>query len=255
KIFAQEISIALANAYTFEKSKQQQAQLFQSEKMASLGQLVASIAHEIRNPLTGMGLALDNIDELIKSNQKQYAEVVEFSLVLKQNLARLDTFVQNLLSFSRKTPNDNQEFNINDLVSHAVFLIRKQAKKNNIEIITNLDTDISEIKGDPSKIQQVMLNLYLNSIQAMFKGGTLTITTSAHSQNAIEISIADTGCGIPEEYKEKIFEPFFTSKNEGTGLGLHLSKEIIEQLGGKINFKSEINQGTEFIITLPNKSN
>lgn len=277
----------------YRKLQSSQAQLVQSEKMASLGQMVAGVAHEINTPL---GYVRNNI-ELMREFGGQVRELVEVSGALVNALldpqgsdvevakrlaaiedmrsmvdpdllfADMDTLlgdtgfgleqigelVMGLKNFSRLDQAFTDNVSLNDCVNSAL-LIAKNAIKNKVEVIRQLG-DIPAVSCAPSQINQVLLNLFTNAAQAIDGKGKLAIRTWADEERVF-VSVQDTGKGIPAEYLKKIFDPFFTTKpvGEGTGLGLSICWQIIQQHGGRIQVASEPGRGTRFVITLPRQS-
>ncbi|RCK72880.1 MAG: sensor histidine kinase [Ignavibacteriae bacterium] len=245
-------------AMTLEKKVQERtdeiknihAQLFRSEKLASLGKLAAGVAHEINNPLTGILTNASLILEDLEPNDPKREDV---EIIVKETI-RCREIVKRLLDFAKQTQPQKKLININSLIENIILLVRNQASFRNIQIEKYLDTNIPEIMVDPDQIQQVFINIIINAAEAMGKGGKLLIETKRDkSGNNITIVFKDTGPGIPEHLREKIFDPFFTTKESGTGLGLSISHGIIEQHGGTIDLDSKINEGTTFMINIPIK--
>ena len=264
-----------------ENLKQSQYRLIQSEKMASLGQLVAGIAHEINNPvnfisagvdslstnLEEIGQVLDiyhkispaNVEKKLKEieNLKEkveykvtFREIEKLIESIKNGTKRTTEIVRGLRTFSRLDEDIIKTADIHEGLDSTLILLHNKYK-NRIEIIKKYG-DISQIECYPGQLNQVFMNILSNAIDAIENKGTITITT-AKIDGQIQISIKDTGRGIPEEIKERIFEPFFTTKDvgRGTGLGLSLSLGIIEKLKGNIEVRSIVNKGSEFIVVLP----
>ena len=231
-----------------EEMKKINAQLFRSEKLASLGKLAAGVAHEINNPLTGIltnsSLLLEDLDE----NDPRRDDVQ----VMVNETIRCREIVKRLLDFARQTKPQKRLASIGALIENIVLLVRNQASFRNIAIEKDLDADIPEVLVDPDQIQQVFVNIILNAAEAMTKGGSLKIHSSrAPDGRSIIVRIADTGPGISEEVRERIFDPFYTTKEHGTGLGLSISYGIIEQHGGTISVESTIGKGSTFTIQIP----
>ncbi|MEO5675689.1 MAG: ATP-binding protein [Chitinophagales bacterium] len=260
--------------------KAAQIQLVQNEKMASLGQLTAGIAHEINNPVNFVTSSVSplkrNFDELKKlfesydlllgkTDQKNAIDQLKKEFDLQQNLAesgsllsgiaegsrRTAEIVKNLRHFSRMDNEEMMSVNINDGINSTLPLLQNKLSQQNIEVIQSLG-NIPPIEGFPGQLNQVFMNLLSNAIDAIGNNGKIFITTSSENKK-IKISIRDTGKGMTSELKQKIFDPFFTTKEvgKGTGLGLSISYSIIEKHQGKIEVKSEVGKGTEFIIWLP----
>ncbi|MDQ7031701.1 MAG: ATP-binding protein [Desulfonauticus sp.] len=233
------------------KEKNMQKYLSNAEKMASLGVLVAGVAHEINNPL---GIIV-GFSELILENVSSETQIYnDVKLILKHAL-HCKSIVQNLLNFARPVGELTETININQIIKEVINVIKRTLKMHNIIFKCNFTDDIPLIFGNRRQLQQVFLNLIINAMDAMPGGGKLTITTKINSGKWVEIQIQDTGCGIKKKHLEKIFDPFFTTKPEGkgTGLGLSITYSIINNHNGYIYCKSEENKGTIFKIELPFK--
>jgi two-component system NtrC family sensor kinase len=223
-------------------------QIGQNEKLASLGRLAAGVAHEINNPLTGVLTFAHLLREKPNMDDQDKADL---DLIIRET-TRAAEIVRRLLDFSRERPVMMERLDVNEVVLRTVQLIRNQKLFEGIVIVENLHEALPEISGDMNRLQQVILNLTLNSCEAMPKGGKITITTT-HADDEVCLEIADTGCGIKPEVMERIFEPFFTTKpvGQGTGLGLAVTYGIVQQHGGSIEVECEEGEGTKFIIALP----
>jgi two-component system NtrC family sensor kinase len=231
-----------------EEIKKIHAQLFRSEKLASLGKLAAGVAHEINNPLTGI---LTNSSLLLDDLPKSDPRHEDVDVIVKETI-RCREIVKRLLDFARQTKPQKQLVSINEIIENIILLVRNQTSFRNIQMQRNLQQNMPEIMADRDQIQQVFINIIINASEAMSKGGLLSIGTALLStNNSIIITFKDNGPGIPENICEKIFDPFFTTKEQGTGLGLSISYGIIEQHGGDINVESSLGQGTTFTIQLP----
>jgi two-component system NtrC family sensor kinase len=231
-----------------EEMKKINAQLFRSEKLASLGKLAAGVAHEINNPLTGI---LTNSSLLLEDMEKDDPNREDVEVMVKETI-RCREIVKRLLDFARQTRPQKRMASINALVDNIILLVRNQTSFRNILIEKDLAADIPDTLVDPDQIQQVFVNIILNAAEAMTKGGTLTIRSMRSSDGeSIIITLADTGHGISEEVRERIFDPFYTTKEHGTGLGLSISYGIIEQHGGSISVDSVMGKGSTFTISLP----
>ncbi len=229
--------------------KQMQSKLVRSEKLASLGELVAGIAHEINNPLTGILMfasMIENDERVDPSLQSDMQTIV-------RETQRCAGIVGELLDFSRESVPHKKLESINRIMDKTLALVRHQPVFHDIEIRRDYCEDLPQVMVDPNQIEQVFMNMLINASQAMASGGTLTITTLRHpAGNYLATRISDTGCGISEEDTEKIFDPFFTTKgHKGTGLGLSVSYGIIQNHGGQIDLETEIGKGTTFSILLP----
>ncbi len=233
-----------------EELEAMQAKVIQTERLASLGQLAAGIAHEINNPLGGIlvlsSLVLENIDKE-DSNRQNLEEVV------KQTI-RCRDIVKGLLHFSRQTEAKKSLVNINDILNNTLSLIEKQAMFHNIDIDKNFSKNLPLVLVDDSQYQQVFMNIILNAIQSMHEIGTLTLDTFYNEkENMIVVDIGDTGTGISQEIINKIFDPFFTTKEvgKGTGLGLSIAYGIVTRHNGKMTVQSEVGNGTVFTVSTP----
>ncbi|MFA5903656.1 MAG: ATP-binding protein [Desulfobacula sp.] len=232
----------------------------ESGKLASIGELAAGIAHEINNPVAIMVEEAGWIEDLLEDEELKATEnLTEFKRALKQintQGKRCKEITHKLLSFARKTDSTINDVEVNDAIREMVSLTAQMARYNNVIIETRLEESLPFIRISPSELQQVMLNLINNAIDAMEKtGGTITIETrkSKIEHNHIAISIEDTGPGIPKENLDRIFNPFFTTKavGKGTGLGLSICYGLVQKMGGKIEVSSQVGVGTQFRIFIP----
>jgi two-component system NtrC family sensor kinase len=228
--------------------REMQQALLQSEKLAAMGRLTSQIAHELNNPIYGIMNTLELLKTEIPPESKR-RKILELSLSEIQRLAEM---LRNMLSFSKPEEEKRKPTKINELVEGILLVMEKQMKESNIKVETYFDEGIPEVMASTNQMRQVMLNLLKNAKEAMPKGGTLTVRTS-REDNKVLIHIQDTGVGIPEEIRDKIFEAFFTTKQKvkGVGLGLSVCYGIIKDHGGEIKVDSEVNEGTTFTIRLP----
>ena len=242
------------------KSEVMNKQVVESGKLATIGELAAGIAHEINNPVAIMVEEAGWIEDLFEEEDLTGSENFdEFKRALRQintQGKRCKEITHKLLSFARKTDSTINDVQINDAVREIVSLTAQMARYNNVIIETNLDEGIPYIRISPSELQQVILNLINNGIDAMEKsGGTITIETrvSKVEKNHLVISMEDNGPGIPKDNLDRIFDPFFTTKavGKGTGLGLSICYGIIQKMGGKIDVYSHVGVGTKFRIWIP----
>jgi PAS domain S-box-containing protein len=228
--------------------KQLQAQLFQSEKLKAVGQLAGGVAHEINNPV---GVILGFAQSLVK----RIKEDDPFYLPLKsieREAIRCKKLIGDLLTFSRTEKSLRESIDINQTIDETLSLIGANAKLMGVEITRDYETGLPQITADKSQLQQAIISICSNAIEAMPEAGKLNLITR-HAENQIVIKISDTGPGMTEEVKKHLFEPFFTTKDigKGTGLGLSLCYEIIKKHRGSIEVESEPGQGATFIIKLP----
>ena len=229
--------------------KEMQSVLVRSEKLASLGELVAGIAHELNNPLTGIMIHAS----LVSSDPRLDEGLVEDCQTVLHEAARCSNIVKELLDFARVSDSKKKLQPIREAIDRAIALIEHNVDFKEIEIIREYDPDLLEIMMDASQIEQVLINIMINSGQSMPHGGKLRIKTGKGvAGDNIYIRIEDTGCGIPEENIEKLFDPFFTTKgHKGTGLGLSVSYGIIQSHGGEIEVESSVGVGTTFTVIMP----
>jgi two-component system NtrC family sensor kinase len=231
-------------------------QLIQSEKMASLGVLASSVAHEINNPMQGILTYIKLILKIISGgeiNQERLSEFKNYLNLMGDEIERCGDMVKNLLVFSRQSKLSIQEADVNSIIRNSLVLLENKVKLQNIEVVLELKEGIPGIYCDVKQIQQTLMALLINSIEAMPKGGTIEITTQSPDNKKVEITVTDTGEGISKENLKNIFDPFFTTKeaSKSTGLGLFVAYGIIQEHKGTIEAKSEVGKGTTFHITLP----
>jgi two-component system sensor histidine kinase HydH len=240
------LSIAL---YRFTRREEQHhLEMARRESLAQLGEMGAMLAHEIRNPLAGI---------------KGYAQVIEkkpqdernggFARRIVSEILRLETLVNELLSYAKNDRESMIDLNLTEVVSHAASLLRPEAEELQIKIICECQENIL-INGNPEKLTQVLLNVVKNAIQAMPDGGIVRITAGIDGRHVI-INVNDNGQGISQEELSRIFEPFFTTKARGTGLGLALCRKIVEEHEGQITVHSVVGEGTSVSISIPIRQN
>jgi two-component system NtrC family sensor kinase len=228
--------------------REMQQALLQSEKLAAMGRLTSQIAHELNNPIYGIMNTLELLKTEIPPESKR-RRILELSLSETQRLAEM---LRNMLSFSKPEEEKRKPIKINELVEGILLMMERQMRESNIKVETYFDEGIPEVMASTNQVRQVMLNLIKNAKEAMPKGGTLTVRTT-REDNKVLIHIQDSGVGIPEEIRDKIFEAFFTTKQKvkGVGLGLSVCYGIIKDHGGEIKVESEVDKGTSFKIHLP----
>ena len=225
-------------------------QMERADRLASMGEMAAGLAHEIKNPLTGIAAAITIIHEDFEATDPRKEIVNE---VLEQ-IKRLDKTVNDLLFFGKPAPPEPTYADVNDILRKTLWFAAQHRGGKNIEKKLELQEGLPLVYVDPKQIHQVFLNLTLNAVQAMPGGGTLSIRTDRVNRGDgvwIRIGISDTGPGIPQQILDKIFTPFFTTKAKGTGLGLAICHKLITQHHGNITVRSEDGTGTEFVIFLP----
>jgi two-component system NtrC family sensor kinase len=240
-----------------EELKKAQAHMILVEKIASLGKLSAVVAHEINNPLSGIltysSLCLKIIQGRPALSAEETNSLIQFLTVMKDEARRCGEIVKNLLIFAKKDFGKWTEESLRKIIQNSIQLVKHNMEMKELELVEDLMEGEDVLFCDSSGIQHVFVALFINAIEAMSKGGRLKVkTTLLGSGDEIQIIISDTGSGIPQDILPHIFEPFFSTK-ESTGLGLAVVYRIVEQHGGKIEVKSELQVGTTFTINLPQK--
>jgi len=238
--------------------RQAQDQMIKVERMASLGKLAAVVAHEINNPLASVVTYSKVLLRRYAHRPDQTAETRE-SLGILEAIAsestRCGEIVSNLLLFARRTGTRMEPTNVNQLVDRSLFLIKHKIDLAQVKADLDLSSKLPLVMCDPAQIEQALLALCINAVEAMPNGGTLTVRTAPTASGGIEVAVEDTGVGIPEEVRAHIFEPFFTTKGEGEGKGLGLGLAvvygIVQRHNGTIEVASEPGRGTRFTLTLP----
>jgi len=245
-----------------DRSNREQAQLneqlVQSSKMAALGKLAAGVAHEVNNPLAVIkakaGWIRDLLEEEDVKSSPNLQEIAESVEKIEHHVERAGNVVHRMLGFARRMEPVCNDVFVNELLRQTMGFLENETRFRNIEVLWNLDPELPAILSDASQIQQVVLNLFNNAIDAIERNGHITVSTSYDGDaDAVCLSIRDDGPGMDSEVQKRIFDPFFTTKKvgEGTGLGLSISYSIITKLGGSIGFQSEPGSGTEFRVMLP----
>jgi two-component system NtrC family sensor kinase len=258
--------VAGAHAEIEERVKRKTAELDQahrsllsSEKMASIGKLAATVAHEVNNPLFGiLTYARLTLKEVEKGPSGSRPEMVEHLRIIERESKRCGDIMRNLLTFARQAPSHRDPNDLNILIGRALVLVRHQAELLGIDLRSHLAEDLPAVWCDSGQIQQVVLVLLVNATEAMPHGGVLEVATEMDSAaGQARIRVRDTGSGIPPEVLSQIFDPFFTTKEDQqrTGLGLAVARSIVEQHGGEIAAESTPGKGTEFVVTLPAAGN
>jgi len=228
-------------------------QLMQAEKIVSIGNLAAGIAHEINNPLSGILIFADILMKDLAAQNPQWSE--DLQEIINQSM-RCKEIVARLLDFGRQSVGHRLDYDMNTVIERSMELLNHQALFHNIEFVTDLQPDLPPMRGDPGQLQQVFINFILNAGTAMKGRGKITITSRFDSAyDEITLEFADAGPGIPAEIMSKIFDPFFTTKGpgEGTGLGLSVAYGIIQQHGGSISVANSPSGGAVFTVILPLK--
>ena len=236
-----------------------QAEAVRGEKLASVGLLASGVAHELNNPLTGVL----TFSHLVRQKMPDGSPDAEDMDVVIRETRRCASIIRRLLDFARDKPPEKKFADLNQIVEDTVRIVERPAHLHDITITMDLDRALPQVWVDPNQIKQVIMNLLVNAQHAIDENGSIVIRTRrlprpgtaqfpAASVPMVEFSIADTGCGIPQENLQRIFDPFFTTKvGKGTGLGLSISHGIVEAHGGTITVESDLGKGSTFRVTLP----
>ena len=222
-------------------------------KLISLGELATNIAHEIRNPITGIGVVLD----ILKSNEKLSRSEEGLINEANEEIGRVEKLLSDLLDFAKPKEFNFELADINDVINGISFIIN-QLKSRHVKLVFKLDQGMPMILLDQKRIRQALINMAINSLQAMPRSGELKFVTEYSvdpGNDQVKIYVIDTGIGISNEHKNRIFDPFFTTRNDGVGLGLSITHSIIKEHGGMIEVDSEVGKGTKFAIILPCRQN
>ena len=236
-------------------------QMQRAAKLASLGEIVSGIAHEIKNPLTGISCAV----QVLQSDMDDRDINKGLTNEILNHIKRLDSTIKDLLNYAKPKPPRFEPLKISSILDKTIFFVYTEARKHKVVIETEIESEEHDVMMDSDQMQQIFLNLIINAIQAMPDGGKLTIVVSEKDEKefeidvsdiiaddrALEIRFEDTGKGIDQEYLDSIFDPFFTRKSKGTGLGLSISQRIIHEHGGEITVKSTVGKGSVFTVYLP----
>jgi two-component system NtrC family sensor kinase len=232
------------------------AQLVQSDKLAAMGKMAASVAHEVNNPLAVIsektGWALDLLEEEEFQQSKNLTELRRSLHKIDEHVERARKVVHNMLGFARRMEPRTEDVDINQVIDQTISLLENYARTSNINIQTHLAADLPIIASDQAQLQQVILNLISNAIDAIGTGGAIEVGTRQLDGN-IYVNVKDDGPGMIPEMQKKIFEPFFTTKSggKGTGLGLSVSLGIVEKMGGTVTVESKVGEGSTFTVKLP----
>lgn len=239
-----QLAIAIENAKLNEEKLTAEKQLLLADKLSSLGRIAAGMAHEIKNPLA----AIKGMTQAIEQNPEDAETLKDFKEVIPKEIDRLNNLVENLVRLGKQPKPQMTKVDINNTLENMLKLFESRCRNHKIEIKKDLQP-VPEIKADKEQLIQVFTNLMLNAIQAIKNNGTLSIKTQNLNNNVI-LEISDTGQGIAPKKLKSIFEPFFSTKEEGMGLGLAVTYKIIKDHGGEIEVESKLGQGTKFRIIL-----
>jgi len=229
------------------------AEMLQAEHLATMGELAAGVAHEIRNPLAGIAGAIEIITKDFPKDHPD-REVMED---LRQEVRRIEKVLNDMLAYAKPKPPQFGRADLKDTFARTLHLARQQTGSKHVEFSIQVPPDLPAFRMDSEQLHQVLLNLVLNGVQAIEREGKITIAAKFNAPGGpgqadlVEISVSDTGVGVPPESLERIFRPFYTTKRGGTGLGLSLCRRIIRQHGGTLSVESKLGKGSRFIIRLP----
>ncbi len=256
QVLGKQAGLAFENALLFKERLRQNERMFRAEQLATMGQFAAGIAHELRNPLTAIRSTIQYLagDFTEDTDQRKLANDI------LGEVDRLNNIVGNLLSLAQPAESNPEEIDISQEIEHCLNFIKAKAKSQNVKLQTDFKNNIPKLTFDPAELRQLLLNVVMNALQAMPKGGTLSIRTNQLTEggpdytsgfNRLLIQVEDEGAGIASNLHEKVFEPFFTTKAGGTGLGLAICNSIVKRYNGEIWVKKAKGGGTEINIALP----
>ncbi len=231
--------------------EERQQKLVRSERLAAVGKMAAAIAHEIRNPMSSIGLNAELLEEeFSRLPNGASSEAVGLARSIQKEVDRLSGITEEYLRFARLPRPKPERESLGGIVSGLLQFQKEELQKKGIRIVVELTSDLPAVLADEGQLRQALLNLIRNAADAMSGGGTLTVATKKLEGGA-QVRVADTGPGIPSDVLPHIFEPFFSTKEGGTGLGLALTRQIVEEHGGRIDVESKAGQGTKFLVWLP----
>ena len=245
---AREVALIVERKEAEEEKSTLQHQLIHADRLATIGQLAAGVAHELNEPLSsilGFAQLAKKCPDLPSPAVQDLEKIVTASLYARE-------VIKKLMVFARQMPPRKADVDLNEVVEDALYFMEAQCAKKDITVLRELAPDMPEITADPAQLKQILVNLVVNAVQAMPHGGALTVSTRS-SGSSVQLGVGDTGTGMSEETLDKVFLPFFTTKDvhEGTGLGLAVVHGIVTSHGGSIDVESHPGQGTRFEIRLP----
>ena len=249
--FANLSAIALENRRLMEDLKKSKSHIQRADRLASLGTLTAALAHELRNPL----VAIKTFTQLLPERFEDQEFRNYFLQIVSGEVDRISTLVSELLEFARPSDPRVEAEDINSILDSIILLVSTGSKKKHIDIVRDFSANLPPVFIDREQIKQVFLNLLINAIEATDENGKITVITRPYIKPNgapyIQIEFTDTGCGIPTDSLESIFHPFFTTKHKGSGLGLSISNQIVQEHKGSIEVESRLNKGSTFYVNLP----
>ncbi len=248
---ANQTTIAIENARLYDDLKKSKSYIRRADRLASLGTLTAGLAHEIRNPLVAIKTFTQLLPERIDDEEFRN----HFLNIASGEVDRISALVTELLEFARPSEPRFELEDINGILDGMILLVSTETKSKRIDIFKDYAKELGPITIDREQMKQVFLNMLLNAIEATQENGKIYVKTRSYAklegEPYIQIEFTDTGCGIRPEYLEDIFTPFFTTKEKGSGLGLSISNQIVQDHKGYIDVESQVNKGTSFFINLP----
>lgn len=234
-----------------QRERDQEGRMARVEQLAALGQVAAGLTHEIKNPLAGIAAALD----VLRSDEAEGSEIRQVHDQILQDISRVMGTVDSLLALARPQPPRRVDTDLEKLARHLVSLFKPRLRGRRIQLEVEVSGPLPTLSLDPGRINQLLVNLLTNSMQAMGEDGKITVLLAPFPRNdGIILVVSDTGHGIERENLERVFDPFFTTKEEGTGLGLAICRQIVAQNGGTITLESEPGKGTRAVILLPGRA-
>jgi len=229
-----------------DREKTEHDALIKSESLAAMGKAVSSVAHDMKTPLVAIGGFTRMVQRKMDKNDPSFEKLE----IVIQETGRLENMLKQMLHFSKPLELDLADGDINEIIEQSLKVLEQNASASSVRITTRLDTSIPALSLDTARMEQVVLNLIFNAIQASSEAEEVTVMTSVQG-DYVRLDIVDCGCGIPQEKKDQIFTPFFTTKKEGTGLGLAIVKKIVEAHHGHLEFQENPKKGATFSVLLP----
>jgi signal transduction histidine kinase len=237
-----------------ERLRRTQAELAHMNRVSTLGELTASLAHEIKQPI---GAAVTNAEVCVRTldrSHRNIAEAREAALAMAKDIRRAADIIDRVRSLFQKSSSESEEVDINEVIEEMVVMLQNEATRHSVTIHTHLADGLPKVMADRVQLQQVLMNLMLNGIEAMQDAsGELGVKSQLADDGQLLISVADTGVGLPSDSIDKIFDAFFTTKSQGTGLGLAITRTIVKSHGGRIWATANSGRGATFTFTLPSK--
>jgi signal transduction histidine kinase len=251
ELLGNQASVALEDARSEERIAAMETSMHRVERISLLGTLAAEIAHEIRNPVTIINLLLHSVQEETRENPQVCTDLA----IVREKLERIERIVDQTLNMARNKDPELERLDINELIRDVLLFMNYKFAKAGIEVKASLSASIPPLMLDRGQVQQVLLNLIMNALEAMQPGGRLTIRTTVCEEDGLgtclQVSVADTGRGIAREHLPHLFDPFYTTRSNGTGLGLFVSNKLVASHGGELRVRTRENKGTTFTVLLP----